>query len=454
MIFRFQNCCLRETFDRWTQDTRLEKQLESKRRRVVSKLVNRCVSDAFEQWFKHVKGKKALEHKANSVMYKVMNRCVTETFNLWALNFRGKKALALKKLCIISKIIHSFFRTWLHIIKAERALESKKLRVISKIVNRCESESFVVWAKHISDKRRMDKKSTAVIFKILYRCLVETFNLWIDNAHHQSTVRRRIQDIVGASQQVVTNRVLFAWSEEVIRHKTLLRKILALVASVELRILRWGLLTWYQDGIQQNLEESKVGKLLIAWSRQREYTAFHIWHVNARTQHDTRERFQMMMGANDSARMSTTFVQWLSAAHKQQMLIRKTAKIVGSTFARVGKWTLLTWRENVLEVRGLEVTKRRIISRILHRSVCELFDSWNRQMKERRSRCLFIELYSQSHLGSHFRILFQSSKLKAPTSLFTETWQKRRSSFELSTFENVTPSGIGCAIDVHACMYL
>ena len=58
--------------------------------------------------------------------------------------------------------------------------------------------------------------------------------------------------------------------------------------------------------------------------------------------------------------------------------------------------------------------------------------------------------YSQSHVGWHFRKLFRSSKLKAWTSLFTETWQKRRSSFELwalsfeTAFENVTPSGIGC----------
>ena len=41
-------------------------------------------------------------------------------------------------------------------------------------------------------------------------------------------------------------------------------------------------------------------------------------------------------------------------------------------------------------------------------------------------------VYSQSHLGWQFRMLFQSSKLKARLSLFTETWQKRRSSFELS----------------------
>jgi len=52
--------------------------------------------------------------------------------------------------------------------------------------------------------------------------------------------------------------------------------------------------------------------------------------------------------------------------------------------------------------------------------------------------------YSRSHLGWHFRMLFQSWKLKAPTSLLTEMWQKRRSSFELWAFENVTPSGIGC----------
>ena len=40
--------------------------------------------------------------------------------------------------------------------------------------------------------------------------------------------------------------------------------------------------------------------------------------------------------------------------------------------------------------------------------------------------------YSQSHhVGWDFRELFQSSKLKARTALFTETWRKGRSSFEL-----------------------
>jgi len=55
-----------------------------------------------------------------------------------------------------------------------------------------------------------------------------------------------------------------------------------------------------------------------------------------------------------------------------------------------------------------------------------------------------IHRYIKSHLGWHFRMLFQCSKLKARTSLFTETCQKRRSSFELWAFENVTLSGIGC----------
>ena len=58
--------------------------------------------------------------------------------------------------------------------------------------------------------------------------------------------------------------------------------------------------------------------------------------------------------------------------------------------------------------------------------------------------CLYICIYSQSHFGWHFPLLFQSSKLKAWTSLCTETWQKRRSSFELWAFENDTPSGVGC----------
>jgi len=45
-------------------------------------------------------------------------------------------------------------------------------------------------------------------------------------------------------------------------------------------------------------------------------------------------------------------------------------------------------------------------------------------------------------------MLFQSSKLKAWKSFFIETWQKRRSSFELWAFENVTPRGIGCTCNV------
>ena len=57
-----------------------------------------------------------------------------------------------------------------------------------------------------------------------------------------------------------------------------------------------------------------------------------------------------------------------------------------------------------------------------------------------------IERYSQSHLGWHFRMLFQSAKLKARTSLFTETCQKRLSSFEVWTFANVTAGGIGCTL--------
>jgi len=53
-------------------------------------------------------------------------------------------------------------------------------------------------------------------------------------------------------------------------------------------------------------------------------------------------------------------------------------------------------------------------------------------------------MYSQSQLRWHFRMLFQSSKLKVRMSLSTESWQKRRSSFELWVFENDTPSGIDC----------
>jgi len=47
-------------------------------------------------------------------------------------------------------------------------------------------------------------------------------------------------------------------------------------------------------------------------------------------------------------------------------------------------------------------------------------------------------------LGVTFSNAVSSSKINTRTSIFTETWQKRCSSFELWTFENDTPSGIDC----------
>ena len=48
--------------------------------------------------------------------------------------------------------------------------------------------------------------------------------------------------------------------------------------------------------------------------------------------------------------------------------------------------------------------------------------------------------------------IFESAKLKARTSLLPHFSEKRRWSFELWAFENVTPSGIGCTYTDEMCM--
>jgi len=71
--------------------------------------------------------------------------------------------------------------------------------------------------------------------------------------------------------------------------------------------------------------------------------------------------------------------------------------------------------------------------------------------------CIWICMYAQVQ-PIPLEVTFSNAvaKLKARTSLFTETWQKRRSSFELWAFENVTASGIGytCTyvqVHIHTC---
>ena len=65
------------------------------------------------------------------------------------------------------------------------------------------------------------------------------------------------------------------------------------------------------------------------------------------------------------------------------------------------------------------------------------------------------EMYSASHLGWHFRMLFQSSQLKARTSLLPRFSRKRRSSFELralKAFSKMWPH-VGLALHLTSQVY-
>ena len=58
-----------------------------------------------------------------------------------------------------------------------------------------------------------------------------------------------------------------------------------------------------------------------------------------------------------------------------------------------------------------------------------------------------------SNISFHWNVEKDMFELKNQTSLWTETWKKRRSSFELWAFENDTPSGIGCIIVYYISWY-
>ena len=64
--------------------------------------------------------------------------------------------------------------------------------------------------------------------------------------------------------------------------------------------------------------------------------------------------------------------------------------------------------------------------------------------------------YRQCRMGWHFRKLFQSSELKAPSSNVSFHWNVVKETFELwalsfeTAFDNVTPRGVGCT--VFCCM--
>ena len=61
--------------------------------------------------------------------------------------------------------------------------------------------------------------------------------------------------------------------------------------------------------------------------------------------------------------------------------------------------------------------------------------------------------YSKSHLGWHFRMLFQKSKLKARTSLLPRFSEKRSSNFELWALKELSKMSPQVGLAVHMCMW-
>jgi len=77
----------------------------------------------------------------------------------------------------------------------------------------------------------------------------------------------------------------------------------------------------------------------------------------------------------------------------------------------------------------------------------------NTQCLKDQSAILLLQLYSRSHWGWYFRMLFQSSKFKARTSLLSRFSEKRRSSFELWAFERAFEISPHEGLAVHKNIY-
>jgi len=67
---------------------------------------------------------------------------------------------------------------------------------------------------------------------------------------------------------------------------------------------------------------------------------------------------------------------------------------------------------------------------------------------------MYVSMYSQSHLGKHFRMLFQNSKFKARTSLLPRFSEKKRLSFQLSALKELTKMTpqVAFAVCFNACV--
>jgi hypothetical protein len=168
VLTRWLNMTLTRSLEAWREHTAGKQWERVILRRAFAQMSNVRISSAVTRWCEHVEELRGLraeeESKKRKVVQRLMNGALVSTFQRWSD----------------------------HIIE-EKQMKSKALILVQRLMNGSLVSTFEMWREHITEKKQMKMQTLKVVQRMLRRSLAVCLLAWADNASDEFRKRAILQ---------------------------------------------------------------------------------------------------------------------------------------------------------------------------------------------------------------------------------------------------------------------
>ena len=422
ILLRIIHRSLHVKFMRWK-----EKYYDQKKFKYCAlKILCRKKAQWFHKWIDQIKTmhrqrgliKRALSRVTNALLH----RCVDN----WCDDVDTRKRLRKRMLVSMKRWsvakLRIGMRKWLEHCGNHRKNEeegSRQLqvakRILGRMVHRQMAFMFDQWLTHLSEKRRLRR--------FMLRVKNSQLHAWFDRWLEQIKTMHRQRSLIKRALSRVTNALLHRcvdnWENFVNNRQRLRKRMLVLLQRWSVAQLHWGMKRLHLHYEQQRSDAAdkerqhrsarraaarmlhqRLGQLFDRWvgwfRRQRgmrsflsrwfnaeKNKVFNTWYEHVQIQIRHRQLVKKCLARSKNVKLYGYYDQWVEKIEQRKRLKSRVLVAFQRWSLAQYQWGMHRWHlfvkqhqnEQHTETRRMQV-QRRIISKILHRTLSKYFDTW------------------------------------------------------------------------------
>jgi hypothetical protein len=388
-VLAWQNRFLSAAFFQWNANWREMKVQRRILNNCLVRMSQRLVYAAVSGWADHVVEIKRQRVIMRRALFRVTQRKVAQAFYDWRDAIADAKAFAYKAhvsqrflKAMMQRTAFAAFHRWKDVTRDAMLAEVKIRRSILRIMDRTVASSFLDWQWKVSEKRKhVEKEEKArklweaklqkcdrFVLAMQHRALHAAFARWEEMTEEVRSQRRRVRLVAARLTKLAAVASFARWIDvvdELKRQRSIVRRVLAKIG--------------------ERAKSSAFYEWLDAVDARKDAEARDSERWLARLK--TAERFLFAMQKRS---LSHAFVRWRRVRAHLKEQRGKINVVLARIKSHAAHAALITWDDNVRELRRQRLILTRAVSKFSRRALTETFYAWADKItndKQHAHRC-------------------------------------------------------------------